>query len=291
MSDDPASLAPQTACGRLVDQVRGRTVIVVGGSDTGKTRLSQYLVERLAAAAGPVGLVSADVGQPSVGVPTCLGLALSPPWDRPAALWFVGDLSPRGNLLPTVVGTARLVQRARAEGAQSVVIDTTGLVGGAQGRILKYHKALLAGVDRTVAIQQGRELEEMLRLLSGICPAIHRFRPAAQARDRSPLERKAYRQARYQVHFQGGELSEHDPGRLVRPDWTACASRGPAQPALGTVVGLLDLGGFCLGLGTVEELRPDRLLVYSAWKDPAAVTRLQLGKVRLNCQAAYSEIR
>jgi len=290
VSDDLASHAPETACGRLVDQVRGRTVMVVGGSDTGKTRLSQYLVGRLAVAAGPVGLVSADMGQPSVGVPTCLGLALGPPWDRPAALWFVGDLSPRGNLLPAVVGTARLVQRARAEGAQSVVIDTTGLVGGAQGRILKYHKALLAGVDRTVAIQQGRELEEMLGLL-GICPAIHRFRPAAQARDRSPLERKAYRQARYQVHFQGGEVFEFDPCRLVGADWTAGPSCGPAQPAPGTVVGLLDRGGFCFGLGMIEEPRPDRLLVYSAWKDRAAVTRLHVGKVRLDRQAAYAEIR
>ena len=290
MSGDPTSMAPETACRRLLGQLQGRTIMLVGGSDTGKTRLSLYLVEQLAAAGGTVGLVSADMGQPSMGVPTCLGLALGEPWDRAAALWFVGDASPRGNLLPTVAGTARLVRLARAQGAQSVVIDTTGLVGGPQGRVLKYHKALLAGVDRTLALQRSSELEEMLGVLGGICPVIYRLRPANQARDRSPLERKSLREARYQGHFQGGEVCEYDPGRLVGPDWTAGPSYGRGELARGTVVGLLDPRGFCLGLGIIEELLPRRLRVYSACGDPQSVTRLQVGRVRLDRHAAFSEM-
>jgi polynucleotide 5'-kinase involved in rRNA processing len=264
--------------------------MLVGGSDTGKTRLSLYLVEQLAAAAGTVGLVSADMGQPSLGVPTCLGLALSEPWHRAAALWFVGDVSPRGNLLPTVAGTARLVRLARAKGAQSVVVDTTGLVGGVQGRVLKYHKAVLAGVDRTLALQRSSELEEMLSVLGGVCPAIYRLRPAAQARDRSPLERKLLRQTRYREHFLCGDVFEFDPGRLVGLDWTAGPSYGRGEPAPGTVVGLLDPSGFCLGLGIIEELFPRRLRVYSAWKDAESVMRVQVGRVRLDRHADFSEM-
>ncbi|SRR6266404_1107565 len=40
-------------------------------------------------------LVSADMGQASVGVPACLGLSLSRPWITVTALWFVGKLSAR----------------------------------------------------------------------------------------------------------------------------------------------------------------------------------------------------
>jgi len=291
MSSDPTSTAPEAACRQLLGQLQGRTIMLIGGSDTGKTRLSQYLVEQLSATAGTVGLVSADMGQPSTGVPTCLGLALGEPWDRAAALWFVGDVSPRGNLLPTVAGTARLVRLARAKGAQSVVIDTTGLVGGSQGRVLKYHKALLAGVDRTLALQRSSELEEMLGVLGGICPAIYRLRPANQARDRSPLERKSLREARYQGHFQDGDVGEFDPCRLLGPDWTAGPSFGRGELACGTVVGLLDSRGFCLGLGIIEELLPRRLRVYSACKDPESVARLQVGRVRLNRHADYAEMQ
>jgi hypothetical protein len=58
-----------------------------------------------------------------LGVPTCAALALEPPWKAPGAMWFVGDVSPRGHLLQMVVGTARLAARARDAGAATVVSD------------------------------------------------------------------------------------------------------------------------------------------------------------------------
>jgi polynucleotide 5'-kinase involved in rRNA processing len=224
-------------------------------------------------------------------VPTCLGLALTEPRNRPAALWFIGDTSPRGNLLPTVVGTARLVQRAQAEGVQTVLIDTTGLVDGALGRVLKYHKALAAGVDQVVAIQRVSELEAILTLLDGVGPTIHRVGPSPRARDRGPDERKAYREARYQEHLHDGRVLRLDPRCLVAPDWKPGPCPGRQQPAIGTLVGLLDREGFCLGLGTIEQIQSDRLLVYTTWKDPETVALIQVGTVRLNRREGWSEIR
>ncbi len=132
-------ILPESTREDVLPGLRGRTAMLVGATGVGKTTLARSLASALSASAGPVALVSADMGQQSVGVPTCIGLSLGEPWDRATAMWFVGDITPRGNLLPTVVGTAMLAQRARAEGARTMIIDTTGMVGDPLGPLLKYH--------------------------------------------------------------------------------------------------------------------------------------------------------
>src|SRR5205814_111877 len=132
--------------------------------------------------------------QSSVGVPTCLGLALTPPWTAASALWFVGDVTPIANLLPTVTGTARLASLARSRGADVVLVDTTGLVDGPIGRVLKYHKALACGADQVIALQRDTELEPLLSLLEGPCRELHRLTSPPEARDRTFTERRLYRE-------------------------------------------------------------------------------------------------
>ncbi len=291
MNDDLPSIEPAASWEQVIDQLTGRAVMVVGGPGSGKTYLAQHLAKRLAGGGRITAMISADMGQPLVGVPTCLGLALGEPWNPPAALWFVGDVSPRGNLLPAVVGTSRLVQRARQQGAQSVVIDTTGLVTGPIANVLKYHKALAAGVDCAIAIQQDEELEQMLVLLGGIVPTVYRCRPSPEANDRHPLERKAYREERYREHFRRARLVALDPACLVGCDWAPICPQGPSGPARGTLVGLLDREGFCLGLGLVEEMDSGRLIVFTPQSNVEAVARVQIGRMRLNRRAGFSEAR
>jgi polynucleotide 5'-kinase involved in rRNA processing len=196
-------------------------------------------------------------------------------------MWFVGDTTPVGNLLPTVVGTAQLVQYARRLQVGALVLDTCGLVEGPLGRLLKYHKAVALGVvDHLVALQQNSELEPLLALLRGRCRAVHRLCPAAEARDRNPNERKQYREARFRAHLLGGALLELDSSRLLNLDWTLGSAS--TRPVPGTIVGLLNAEGFCLGLGLVRELRSNRLLVFTPWRDRDAVAWAQLGRIQLS---------
>ena len=106
MTIETCSLLSEPDCSGFLEELKERTVMLIGAVGTGKTWLAERLVEKLTEAGILTSLVAADMGQPSVGVPSCLGLSTSPPWDQPAACWFVGDITPVGNLLPTVVGTA-----------------------------------------------------------------------------------------------------------------------------------------------------------------------------------------
>src|SRR5262249_34520158 len=143
----------------------------------GKTSFVHHLAEQLTAEGRPVGVLSTDMGQASVGVPTCLGLSLTPPWQIPAASWFIGDTTPAGSLLPTVVGAARLARYAREQGVQAILVDPSGLVAGPTGFVLKYHKAIAMGVDHVIALQREAELELLLALLEKACHSVHRLHP------------------------------------------------------------------------------------------------------------------
>jgi polynucleotide 5'-hydroxyl-kinase GRC3/NOL9 len=288
MSEDRTD--PSDVDSGLLDQVRGHAVMVIGATGTGKTRLAQRIAAGLAEKGETVGFVSADMGQPLVGVPTCLGLSMDAAKAEPSALWFIGDVSPCGHLLPTVVGTAKLAGRARSQKAGTILIDTAGLVEGGVARALKYHKALAAGVACVLAIQRSDELEDLVGLLSRICPNIVRLRPALDAEDRSLAERKACREQRYREYFAGGVVYRFD-AEMVGPSKGWHVGAEGQEPELGTVVGLLDDRGYCLGLGTLEEAKENRFAVFCKLKNPPLVGRLQLGTLRLDRQAGFAEIR
>ena len=115
------------------------TILVVGAPDTGKSTFARYLHRCLCAHHERVGFVDGDMGQATLGPPTTITLALNAPGDDafpptgPRYRAFVGDVMPKGHMLPTLVDAHRLVRRARKEGATAIVFDTTGLIDPAQG--------------------------------------------------------------------------------------------------------------------------------------------------------------
>src|SRR5690349_22160247 len=92
-----ATILPGPGWDDVVPYLAGDTVMVVGAADRGKSSFARHLAAR---AGVRTALVSADVGQPSVGAPACVGMALRRPWRTADALWFVGDVSPARHLLP-----------------------------------------------------------------------------------------------------------------------------------------------------------------------------------------------
>lgn len=278
------SIIPSAGWPGVLARLERGTIMVLGGPGCGKTSFARYLMAQLDRGLGRVALVDCDVGRTAVGVPGCLGLALTAPWRAPETLWFVGDTEPEAQPLPAVVGTARLVERARAAGAEAVVLDTTAIRADAARRSLTYHTAIAARVGQVVAIQRGKELEPLLALLAREGLTIFRLAPSPAAGAASDDERRAQRERRLKAHLHGAATRLFGGGQIVGRDWglglAADNGSGPRGLEAGTVVGLLDDAGFCLGLGRVEEVHADRLAVSTPVRG-RGVARLRVGSFRM----------
>ncbi len=199
-----------------------RVTLIIGETDTGKTSFTTYLANGLVARGSPVGVVDADLGQSDIGPPTTVGLGLiRQPVEHlgeaeVGGLYFVGSTSPQGHLLPTVIGTKRMVEKALALGFDRVLVDTSGLVQGELGRTLKQHKIDLVDPDLLCCLQHGDECEPILKPYApGRRPEILRLAPRPAGRKRSQEERRQHRDRTLQAYFHGARALYLDLGRVV----------------------------------------------------------------------------
>jgi polynucleotide 5'-hydroxyl-kinase GRC3/NOL9 len=232
--------------------------MVLGASDTGKSTLARYLYQELCRQGHRAAYLDADVGQSSLGMPTTQNLALAteagderfPPRGTRAS-YFVGSTTPRGHMLPVVVGAYRLQQRAVALGAGTIVVDTTGLVDKVQGgKALKQWKIELLAPSVVIGLQRGRELEPILWPLrrEGRVRCVE-MPVSPHVVERSRDERIGRRQERLARYFEAARP------RLV--PLRQMAAYDLERLAAGAILAFQDAEGFALGLGVVEEA--DRL--------------------------------
>ena len=272
----------------LVDQAvrTKRTVMLVGGIDTGKSTLARRLLEAAVAAGRPSALLDSDVGQKSVGPPATVTLKhvrsandlAAEAFEAADALSFVGSTSPQGHLLPVVTGVAELHRKARDEGADLVVVDTSGLVAGIYGQILKYHKVELLQPDLVVGLQRGEELLPLLGVIQRFFST--EVVPLGLVPDVVPtsVERRAENRERSMARYFRGELHRF----RVKPTVFM-----PALPPLFNLaaldrilVGLSDGAVATTGLGYLEHVSEEDVLrlISPVAAGPRA---LRLGSVRL----------
>ena len=157
---------------RLVDRAarEARTVLFVGGLDAGKSTLARATAAYALRRGRTVAYLDADVAQKTVGPPATVGLKhVREPDDltlerlsHADVLGFVGSTTPQDHLLPLVGALSRLRDRARAEGSDLVVVDTSGMVSGIWGQLVKYYKVDMLEPDLVVGLQRGEELDPIL---------------------------------------------------------------------------------------------------------------------------------
>ena len=261
-------------------------VFLIGGLDSGKTTLGRAMVGAACAMGKTSAFLDADVGQKSVGPPTTIGLkmirdAADVEADRMAeadTLYFVGATSPQGHMLPVVTGTARLLQLAREGGAEFVVVDTSGMVSGVYGQLLKYHKLELVRPDLVVGLQRGEELDPLLGIARRFFPGdVYALEVHPAAVPTSVEQRATNRELAMERYFSR-------PLQKWRVKPTVFM---PTLPALfdlreldRLVVGLSDGAGSYLGIGYLEHSDEDGVLrlISPVAEAPKA---LRLGSVRL----------
>ncbi len=190
------------------DLQQARKILLLGATDTGKTTFLTWLVNMLREQGQRIGIVDADVGQSSLGPPTTIGLGVvaqalqSLQELTPAALYFVGSTSPRGHLIPVIVGTGRMVDRAQKLEVDQVVIDTCGFVSADAGRALKHYQIDLVNPDVVVCLQRADECEHLLLAFRyRQRPRILRLRASLACRRRSMEERRLHRERALHRYF------------------------------------------------------------------------------------------
>jgi polynucleotide 5'-kinase involved in rRNA processing len=276
----------------LVERVgtTSSVAVLLGGLDSGKTTLGRAISAAALEAGRTVAYLDADVGQKAVGPPTAVTLKFlrspgdleatgsSGPLGDPDAMYFVGSTSPQGQLLPLVVGTGRMLARAREEGSDLVVVDTSGLVSGVYGQILKYHKIELLQPDVVIGLERGEELDPLLGIVQRFFQTEVLVVPVpSEVRATSVEERARNREAGMRRYFT-------EPLQRWRVKPTVFM---PALPALfepqqldRILVGLSDGEGRYLGLGYLEYSQEEGVLRLISRVEEAPKA-LKLGSVRL----------
>lgn len=265
---------------------QGRTVLLVGGLDTGKSTLSRMLLRAGVDAGRPSAFLDGDIGQKTVGPPATISLKavrsaadLEPDVLATAdALSFVGSTTPQGHLLPVVTGVVALAQRARQQGADFLVADSGGLVSGITGQILKYHKVEMLQPDVVIGLQRGEELEPILGIIQRFfsCDVVALpVHPNIQAM--SVDERAERREAAFREYFAGSLQRWRIKPTVFMPALPALFEQSQLDRLL---VGLSDGKGEYMGMGYLEySTEEDVLRLLSPVAE--APKALKLGSVRV----------
>lgn len=274
------------------------TVLFVGGLDAGKSTLARAIAAYGLSLGRSVAYLDADVGQKTVGPPATVGLkhVRTPDdltLDRLAEadrVAFVGSTSSEGFLLPLVAGMSRLHDRAREEGADLVVVDTSGPVSGIYGQLAKYHMVELLAPDLIVGLQRGEELAPILGVIErffGIDVVSLGIHPSVVP---TSVEQRAEHRERMMARYFGGELQRF----RIRPTVFM-----PALPPLfdlvqldHLLVGLADGAGGTTGIGYLEYGAADGVLrLIAPVAEPPKALRLGAVRLEANHRAKRVDLR
>ena len=268
---------------RIVE--RGGMVAALGGMDSGKTTFSIMCAAVAVRLGKTVAYLDTDVGRSTVGPPTTIGLKFIASEEdleperlaRPDAQYFVGATTPQGHMLPMVVGAARLAASARAVEPHLIVVDTTGLIDGTIGQVLKLHKMEALAPEWVVGFQRGGELEPILGVIRrSLPPEVISLSVDEGILPTSVDERAQHRHDRLKAVFEG-PLHRWK----VKPSVLVPAVPPEIEPASldGLLVGMDDGKGACIGLG-ILEYKEDGLRMISSVAEGAKA--LRLGSLRVH---------
>lgn len=197
--------------GNVIDVLlseKTKAIMVIGGSDTGKTTLVEAIAGLLSRKT-ETAVLDLDMGQSHIGPPTTMGWGRVKGgfsgWQAVKAedIYFTGTLSPPGNLLPSVTGARHLLDTASSK-CPKVVIDTTGLIGEPVGRVLKQYKIDALSPDIVIALERADELEQIIEAFrSHIKPVFHRVAVPDEVAFKSTVKRADFRTEKLREYFKG----------------------------------------------------------------------------------------
>jgi len=260
------------------------TVMVIGESDSGKSTFARYLFLQLCRCHKRVAFLDCDVGQSTLGLPTTMNLALyggEPPAFPPRGdrfSYFVGSTSPRGHMLPTVIGAYKLQKKAQELGAEVIVVDTTGLVSRvAGGGALKQWKIELLEPSVLVGLARGPELEHILwpwRWDKRV--RVYDLPVSRYVTEKTRARRIANREGKFLRYFQKAQT--------LRVPFREVVVFGIEMMAGGRLLAFQDGEGFAVALGVAKAYNRERreLVVTTPLPNLKGVSSIRFGSLKLD---------
>ncbi len=189
----------------------GKTALLIGDVDTGKTTFVRYMANYLSEKKLKVSIIDADIGQSTIGPPSTIGLATVE--DRVEsienlpvkALYFTGAISPVRHLLPCVIGTKKILDYAISLSSDRIIIDTTGFVTDSAAIALKQAKIELVNPDFIFAFSRGRELEPILYPYRYASKQMRHIEINGNVRKKSPEFRASERKRKFLSYFKNSK--------------------------------------------------------------------------------------
>ncbi|MCW4019989.1 MAG: Clp1/GlmU family protein [Candidatus Bathyarchaeota archaeon] len=200
---DGSSIPPswKEAVDEILSKETRKTVLVIGGVDSGKTSFCTYLTNSALNAKRKVALLDGDLGQSDIGPPGTVSLSFikEPTFDfhnlRSENLYFIGVTSPSRKVMVIVDAFKALRDEALERGAGLLIINTDGWVEGDDAVSYKTRLEQAVGSDAVAAIQKEDELAPILDASSDVKTFVVGSPPNIKKRDwetRKLLRESAY---------------------------------------------------------------------------------------------------
>jgi len=262
--------------------VKKGKVFLLGESDSGKTTFAKTLVTKAIQKDIFVGWVDADIGQSTIGPPTCIGLSLLSPKSpefKISSLYFVGNTSPHGRFVPLIMGLKKLVDIASKE-MNLVVIDTTGAVTGEFGQTLKYQKILSCKPNYLLAFQKEKELENIVDSIKNFnFLKVYFIEIQKNVRIRTREERAKNRQEKFKLYFKNSKQY-----KLTKKNYTFYPSLDflPSENPDNLIVGLKDSYGEFLALAIFIKQHNEEIEILTPLGNIENIAVLEFGNIKIN---------
>ncbi|HQP00643.1 MAG TPA: Clp1/GlmU family protein, partial [Caldisericia bacterium] len=185
----------------------GKKLMVIGGSDSGKSTFILYLANEIFKIGKKVGVLDLDIGQSNIGPPGTISFGIvkknlnNLSEIEPDKMYFIGGVSPKGNLLQLVVGSFKLLKAMEKEFLDYILIDTTGLVNGIIAEVLKHNKIEILDPDYIIIFENENEIDNLIKPFIYGNKKIVKIKPSSNSIERTRLERMEYRNKKFREYF------------------------------------------------------------------------------------------
>lgn len=271
---------------KLVENLKQKkgTALLIGATDSGKSTLAKYLVEKLLKENIKISIVDADVGQSTLGLPGTITMKVfineedikNLNFDK---MFFVGSINPAKKIDAMVEGSKKMVDLCRRR-SEVIIVDTTGLISGEIGRALKIRKIRAIRPEYIVAIQRDDELEHIINHIEDVY--IYRFKASRLAKFRDKEVRSYYRKKKFLDYFDERKISEfllnYNDVKFLYNNKQIIIREGDFKK--GTLIGL-NHNDDTIGLGEIIEISDKEVFFKSPLKSLKGINRVIFSDVEI----------